>query len=60
MAAKQKTTRSTRTKNIEELRRRSMSATLQWSAIAVGLLLLIVAVFVFGWGANGDGVLHSG
>lgn len=58
MATKQ--TRSRGTKNIEELKRRNLNATLQWSAIAVVFLLLIVAVFVFGWGTSGDGVLHSG
>ena len=60
MAAKSVSTRSNRTKNIEDIKRRNTTARLQWAAIAAAIVLLIIAVFVFGWG-TGDGVLdHTG
>lgn len=48
------------TKNIDELKRKNRSANLQWAAIGIVFLLLVLAVFVFGWG-TGDGLVqHSG
>jgi len=52
--------RNKTTKNIEELKRSNRAANLQWAAIAIVVGLLILAVFVFGWG-TGDGLVqHSG
>lgn len=59
MASKAQKKRSKSSKNLEELKRQNLNATLQWSAIAVVFVLLILAVFVFGWG-TGDGIVHSG
>ncbi len=47
-------------KNIEELKRKNRAANLQWGAILIVFVLLVLAVFVFGWG-TGDGLIqHSG
>ncbi len=49
-----------RSKNIDEIKRRNVTANLQWAAIAAAVLLLVIAIFVFGWG-TGDGLVqHSG
>lgn len=48
------------TKNIEELKRKNRAANLQWAGILIVFVLIVLAVFVFGWG-TGDGLVqHSG
>lgn len=60
MAAKSSATRTEKTKNIEDLKRRNRTANLQWAAILIVFVLFVLAVFVFGWG-TGDGLVqHSG
>lgn len=59
MATKSSASRTKSSKNIEELKRKNRAANLQWAAIAVVFALLVLAVFVFGWG-TGDGLVHSG
>lgn len=51
--------RTKSSKNIDELKRKNLAANLQWAAIGVVFVLLILAVFVFGWG-TGDGINYGG
>ncbi len=59
MAAKSSATRNKGTKNIEAIKRKNVGANLQWAAIATVFILLVIAIFVSGWG-TGDGLVqHS-
>ena len=58
MAAKSQARRKKGSKNIETIKRKNVSANLQWAAIGTVFILLVIAVFVFGWG-TGDGLVHS-
>jgi hypothetical protein len=57
MAAKSHATRKQGSKNIEAIKRKNFSANLQWAAIGTVFVLVVIAVFVFGWG-TGDGLVN--
>lgn len=57
MAAKSQATRKQGSKNIEAIKRKNVSANLQWAAIGAVFILVVIAVFVFGWG-TGDGLVN--
>lgn len=58
MAAKSSPRRAKRSKNIDTIKRKNMTANLQWAAISIVVLLFLIAIFVFGWG-TGDGLVQN-